>query len=248
MRKFILLFLLSSVLFAKDELLFYCGITMVKPMNKIAKIIENKYDVKITISQGGSGDLYDSLSASKKGDLYLPGSESYIKKHLKEGLLGYRKYVGYNQIALFVKKGNPKNIKTLNDLVREDVIVSLGNPETCSMGRASVKVLKRFGGEEFLEEVEDNVVLYSADSRDFNNLLKSGQIDTGLNWKATAFFPENRGKIDIVSIDERYAPKKKLYLTLLTFSKHKQIAKAFIDYAASKNGQKIMKEYGFLDE
>jgi len=248
MKKILFIFLLSSMLFAKDELLFYCGITMVKPMSKIAKIIENKYDVKITILQGGSGDLYDSLSASKKGDLYLPGSESYIKKHLKEGLLGYRKYVGYNQIALFVKKGNPKNIKTLNDLVREDVIVSLGNPETCSMGRASVKVLKRFGGEEFLEEVEDNVVLYSADSRDFNNLLKSGQIDTGLNWKATAFFPENRGKIDIVSIDERYAPKKKLYLTLLTFSKHKQIAKAFIDYAASKNGQKIMKEYGFLDE
>jgi len=250
MLKLIILFL-TTFLFAQNnqkQLIFYCGITMVKPMSVIAKIIEKKYNVKINILQGGSGDLYDSLSVAKKGDLYLPGSDIYIKKHLKEGFLGYRRYIGYNQIALFVKKGNPKKVNNLKDLLRKDLVVSLGNPETCSMGRASVKVLKKFGGEEFLEEVEDNIFLYAIDSKDFNNLLKSHQIDAGLNWKASAFFPKNRRKIDIISINKKYAPKKKLYLTLLTFSKHKKIAKAFIDYAVSSNGQKIMKEYGFLDE
>jgi len=246
--KIFLMVIFSSVLFAKSELLFYCGITMVKPMSKIAKIIEDKYNVNIKIIQGGSGDLYDSLYNSKKGDLYLPGSESYIKKHLKDGVFGYRKYVGYNQIAIFVAPNNPKNVKSLKDLIREDLAVSLGNPETCSMGRASIKVLKRYGGEEFLEKVEDNVILYSIDSRDFNQLLKSNQIDTGLNWKATAFFPENRGKISIIEIDEKYAPKKRLILTMLNFSKHKDIAKKFIDFAVSKEGKKIMKKCGFLDE
>ena len=248
MKKIFFLLILSSILFAKDELLFYCGITMVKPMNKIANIIEKKYDVKIKIIQGGSGDLYDSLSTSKVGDLYLPGSDSYIKKHLKEGFLGYRKYIGYNQIAIFVAPHNPKNVASLKDLTRDDLNVALGNPETCSMGKASIKVLKRYGGETFVEKVEDNIILDASDSRDFNNLLKEGKIDTGLNWKATAFFPENRGKIDIVNIPEKYAPKKKLVLTMLTFSKHKKIAKAFIDFASSKEGKKIMKEYGFLDE
>ena len=248
MKRFILLIFLFNVLFAKDELLFYCGITMVKPMYKIAQIIEKKYNVKIKIIQGGSGDLYDSLSMSKKGDLYLPGSDSYIKKHLKDGFFGYRKYVGYNQIAIFVKKGNPKNIKTLQDFLRTDINLSLGNPETCSMGRASIKVLKNYGGKKFLNKVNDNVLVFAADSRDFNNLLKSGEIDTGLNWKATAFFPKNRSKIAVIEIPEKYSPKKRLVLTLLTFSKHKKIAKAFIDFAVSKEGKQIMKEYGFLDE
>jgi len=35
---------------------------------------------------------------------------------------------------------------------------------------------------------------------------------------------------------------------MLTFTKHKQVVKDFIDFSASKQGQKIMKEYGFLDE
>jgi len=248
MKKLLFIILLSTILFAKEELLFYCGITMVKPMSKIASIIEKKHNVKIKIIQGGSGDLYASLSSSKIGDLYLPGSDSYIKKHIKEGLLGYRKYVGYNQIAIFVKPNNPKNVTSLKDLLREDLNIALGNPETCSMGRASVQVLKNFGGEKFLEKVEDNIMLNVSDSRDFNLLLKKGEIDTGLNWKATAFFPKNKGKIDIVKIDTKYAPKKRLILTMLTFSKHKKIAKEFIDFASSKDGKKIMKEYGFLDE
>jgi molybdate transport system substrate-binding protein len=244
---FIFIFFITT-LFAKEELLFYCGITMVKPMSKIAKIIEDKYDVKIKIIQGGSGDLYKSLSTSKIGDLYLPGSDSYIKKHLKDGFLGYRKYVGYNQIAIFVYPKNPKNIKSLDDFIRNDIKLSLGNPETCSMGKASIKVLKKYKGKEFLRKVEDNVLLYSIDSRDFNDMLKNQIIDTGLNWKATAFFPENRGKIDIINIDEKYAPKKRLVLTMLTFSKHKKIVKDFIDFASSKDGKKIMQRYGFLDE
>jgi len=208
MKKIIFLAILSAFLFAKDELLFYCGITMVKPMSVIAKIIEKKDNVKIKIIQGGSGDLYDSLSSSKKGDLYLPGSDSYIKKHIKEGFLGYRKYIGYNQIALFVQLNNPKHIKSLQDLTRDDLSIALGNPETCSMGKATQKVLKKYGGEDFLNSVEDNIVLYAADSRDFNQMLKNKKIDTGLNWRATAFFPENRGKISVIKIDEKYAPKK----------------------------------------
>jgi len=249
MKLLLLLFIMfNSVLFAKEEFLFYCGITMVKPMLKISEIIEKKYNIKVRIMQGGSGDLYDSLASSKKGDLYLPGSDTYLKKHEKSGLFGYRKYVGYNQIAIFVQKGNPKKIKGLKDLLKKNIKVAIGNPESGSIGKAGEKVLKKFGGEEFLEEIEDNVVVYATDSRDFNTLLKKGVIDIGLNWKATAFFPENRKYVSVITIPEKYSPKKKLVLTQLNFSKYPKIARAFIDYASSEKGKKIMKEYGFLDE
>lgn len=76
--------LITSSLFAvaKPNLIFYCGITMIPPMQKIAKEFEQKNNCAIKIVQGRSEDLYDSLKLSKKGDLYLPGSDSYIKGNL----------------------------------------------------------------------------------------------------------------------------------------------------------------------
>jgi len=77
-------------------------------MVEMAKIIEKKHNCVIKIIQGGSKDLYESLSYSKKGDLYLPGSTSYIKSNLKDGYLLENKYIGFNKAAIFVQKGNPK--------------------------------------------------------------------------------------------------------------------------------------------
>lgn len=111
---FFLLILFSSQLFAKekkDELLFYVGITMIKPMSKLAKEFEKENNCKIKIMQGGSQDLYNSIKTSNLGDLYLPGSISYREKHLKDGLLLDAQFVGYNKLAMVVKKGNPLNIK-----------------------------------------------------------------------------------------------------------------------------------------
>ena len=51
---------------AKPELIFYCGITMVKPMKVIASHIEKTQNCTIKIVQGGSADLYSSLKFSKE--------------------------------------------------------------------------------------------------------------------------------------------------------------------------------------
>jgi len=229
----------------KKELLIYCGITMVHPMRAIANIIEEKYNCKIIILQGGSEDIYQSLKMSKKGDLYLPGSDSYRKKHLSEGMLSDYIFVGYNQIALLVQKGNPKNINAdINCLADSKYAVSVGNADSSSVGKQAKKVLTKAG---IYEKVLLNAIKVSSDSRTMNNLLKEGSVDIIFNWKATAFFDENRGKIDTLSLDESIAPKKKLFINLTTCSKYKDIARAFMLYAGSEKGQQLFYEYGFLD-
>ncbi len=96
---------------ARTDMLIYCGITMIRPMTEIARAFEQREAVKITLAQGGSEDLYQSLKTSGVGDLYLPGEPTYRSKYLSEGLLGEVTTVGYNQLALVVKKGNPKQVK-----------------------------------------------------------------------------------------------------------------------------------------
>ena len=229
----------------RPQLLLYCGITMVHPMTEIAHAIEREQNVKITISQGGSEDLYQSLSTSRRGDLYLPGSESYRERHLSEGLLGEAVPVGYNQAALVVRKGNPKHVSAdLRELLRKDLAVVICNPDSGSIGRENKRILEEAG---IYQQVLDNAALLTSDSRNMNGALKNGDADLILNWRASAFFPENRDFMDVIDIDPSLAKPKRLVLNLLTFSKHPEVARRLMAYAASDQGQAIFRKFGFID-
>lgn len=234
----------------KPNLIFYCGITMVKPMTEISKIIEKKHNCTIKILQGGSQDLYDSIKSSKAGDIFLPGKDDYLDKNAKDGYFGdYRKYVGYNQAAIFVQKGNPKKVKGLNDLLSPELAVILCNPKSGSIGKATEEVLKAYKGAKFFQEAYDNAAEIGTDSRNINKALLDKKADMAINWKATVEWDENSKGISIVEIDEKYSPKDKLLITTLKSSKgaNLEIAKSLIDFTASKEGQAIMKKYGFVD-
>ncbi|PLY06705.1 MAG: molybdenum ABC transporter substrate-binding protein, partial [Desulfuromonas sp.] len=118
LKKFLLILLIFLVGCSNDsltdesasrpELLFYVGITMVKPVSELAREFEHANNCRIKIIQGGSQDLYDSLKTSGLGDLYLPGSLSYRSRNFADGLLLDTRFVGYNQASIMVAKGNPQ--------------------------------------------------------------------------------------------------------------------------------------------
>jgi len=248
LKSFVVILILATSLFAKKPtLIFYCGVTMAPAMSKIAKIVEQKEHCKIKIIQGGSQNLYDSLKTLKVGDMYLPGSDAYIKKYKKEGFFGKSVYVGYNKAAIFVQKGNPKHIKTLDSLIDENIATALCNPKSGSIGKNTKKVLIKYKGKKFFEKAYDMAIVIGNDSRDLNKALRDKEADMSVNWRTTAFLKENKPFIDVVEIDEKYAPKKKLMLTGLRFSKHKNLVEKFLNFASSKKGLSIMREYGFLD-
>ncbi len=231
---------------AQDNgLLIYCGITMVRPITELARTFEQQEKIKISISQGGSEDLYRSARKSRTGDLYLPGEPSYRSKYLAEGLLGDFKVVGYNQMALFVAKGNPKKVQPdLKELLRKDLILTIGNAESGSVGQESKAMLDRAN---MYPKVVSHAAFLMPDSRAINLALKRGDADLALNWRATAFFPDNAPQIDAVDLDPLVAKPQALLLNLLTFSQNPALATKFMDYVASGEGQAVFRRYGFLD-
>ncbi|MEN8254035.1 MAG: substrate-binding domain-containing protein [Verrucomicrobiota bacterium] len=229
----------------KKELLVYTGITMAKPMAEITAAIEQKHNVSIVMTQGGSEDLYISLRSAGKGDLYMPGSTSYRKKHFAEGLLGEFVSVGYNQAVFMVPKGNPKGITAnIDQMLRDDVAIVLCNPESGSIGRETAGILEAAG---VFEEAFRRCEYLTTDSRNLNKALRNGDADLIVNWRATAFFPENKESTEIIDLPSGMARPKELQLTLLKFSQHPDIARKVMAYAASPAGQAIFRKYGFVD-
>ena len=229
----------------QQNMLIYCGITQVRPMTELARNFEQTENVKIQIAQGGSEDLYQSAKKSRQGDLYLPGEPSYREKHMADGLLGDFKLVGYNQMAIFVQKGNPKKVKgDLNELLRKDLVVVIGNSESGSVGQETKTMLDAAG---IYPKVVSRALELLPDSRSITLAMKRGDVDVALNWRATAFFPDNAPHMEAVDMDKKMAKPQALLLMQLTFSKNPALARKFIDYAASEEGQAVFRKHGFLD-
>lgn len=230
---------------ARPELLLYCGITMVRPMTEIARAFEQKEGIKITIAQGGTEDIYQSAKKSGLGDLLLMGEPSYRDRHIAEGLLGDFVIVGYNQMAIMVRKGNPKQVKAdPRELLRPDVITMIGSAESGSVGQETKRILELI---DLYQQVVDKAISLASDSRSLNNAMKKGEVDVMLNWRATGFFPDNAEAIDVIDLDPSLAKPQALLLNLFNFSKDQGLARRFMEYAASEEGQAIFRKHGFLD-
>ncbi|MEJ2621168.1 MAG: substrate-binding domain-containing protein, partial [Candidatus Thiodiazotropha sp.] len=224
------------------ELLIYCGITMIKPMSEIAAVLEKQENIKISIIEGGSGNLLRSIKFNQLGDLYLPGSESYLLQAKQEDLIEKSVHVGYNKAAIMVQKGNPKKIAAdLTALLNPDYYVVIGNPDTGSIGKETKKILSAAG---IFSAAMRNARELTTDSKRLVEVLKKGEADLVINWYATAFWPENAEQIDALPIDDKYAAKKRLVLGLLKTSKHPKIAKKFMEYAGSAKGRTLFERYG----
>jgi molybdate transport system substrate-binding protein len=229
----------------RSELLVYCGTTMVRPITEIARIMEKKENIRITVSQGGSEDLYQSAKKSRVGDLYLPGEPAYRTKHLHEGLLGEYVTVGYNQLGLLVAKGNPHKVRgDVRELLRRDLRVVIGNAESGSVGLAAQKLLEKAG---IYRKVVERAVFLAQDSRSLSIALKNDEADLALNWRATGFFPDNNKLLEVVDLDSKKAQPAPLLLIMLNFSRQKELARGFMQLALSPQGQAIFRANGFHD-
>jgi molybdate transport system substrate-binding protein len=248
-RVFAVLFVMASgnvlAQSPKPELLLYCGITMVHPMTEIARLFEARENVKLTVSQGGSEHLYQSAKKSGVGDWYLPGEPSFRAKYLKEGLLGDFVTVGYNQMALMVQKGNPKQVKgDPQELLRKDLAAIVGNATSGSVGQETKDILDSLG---IYQKVVKATAFLSPDSRSLALALKRKEADLAMNWRAVGYFADNVAALDTIDLSPHLAKPQALELSLLASSKQPEIARRFMTLAASEEGQAIFRKHGFLD-
>ncbi|WP_292656227.1 substrate-binding domain-containing protein [Nitratifractor sp.] len=238
--------LISQTLTAKPVLLFYCGITMVPAMQSLIKSFEKTHDCTILIKQGGSGELLRTLTLYRKGDLFLPGSESYYRKADKHLFL-YRRTIGSNRLALFVRTEASNRIHSLDDLLKPGAYFAIGDAQIGSVGRATRALIRSKYTEKGWQRYQDDAVYFGSDSRDLLRLMEEEGVEAAVNWKAASVRIPPSVSLHLFPIAGADKQAKKLVISLLRFSDHPALAKAFIDYTASAEGKQIMKRYGLGD-
>ena len=249
MRSFLLLlilvlFMLCSSAVAKDnELKIYCGTTMYKAMMEIKVNFEKKHGCIVNIVPGASGDMKMMFMNFKDGDMYFPGDESFISSLEKDnpGYIVDKKHVGNNMAVLIVKKGNPKNINSLDDLTRSDLKIVLGHPERGSIGKLTSVLLKKKG---IFEKVMKKEKTLETESINLMNAITNKDYDVTINWNTLAILPEYSKPIDVLQIPGSLDPSEKLVLAVLKTSKNVDLAKELMNYSVSPAGKEVFARYG----
>ena len=216
----------------------YCAAGMKKPAEAIAAKYQEEYGVKVNFNFGGTVALLSQIENAPKGDLFIAADEHAIDLARDKGLIEEVLPLAHQYPVIAVPNGNPKGIRSMEDLFREDVMVAVGNKETASIGKATRTVIgDRW--EELLEKVavtKTTVMELAAD-------LAFGAVDAAIIWNSTVSQFE---ALEAVTLPEFSAHKDKVTVSVLSASEVPASALKFARYlSAPEHGNRIFSEMEF---
>ncbi len=216
--------------------------------------------VSFTQSFGPSGDQARAVQSGLPADVVALSLAPDVGKLVDAGKVaagwdsGPEHGFVTNSVVVFgVRKGNPKNIRTWDDLVKPGVQVIEPNP--FASGGARWNVMAAYGAQlkegkspaeatAYLSKLFHNVPVQDKSARDAMTTFTSGKGDVILAYENEAIAARQAGQdIDYVVPDQTILIQNPIAVTKT--SKDPVKAKAFIDFLRSKQGQQIFQSKGY---
>lgn len=226
----------------ENALEMYCAAGIKPPVAEMAaQFAEEEFGMPVHLQYGGSGTLLTNLQVAKKGDLYLAADTSYIEIAREKGLVQEAIQVARMHPVIMVQKGNPKGIKSIADLLKEDVTVALANPDAASIGKLTKKVLTKSGQ---WEPLSKSARVFKPTVSEIATDVMLGAVDAAIVWDATV--NQHPDKADMVDVPEFQEAIKNVTVGVLSSSQKPQEALMFARYLqAPEKGQKAFAKLGY---
>ena len=212
-------------------------------------------------SFGASGDQSRAVEAGLPADVVAFSLAPDMDRLVKAGLVDRdwantptKGLVSRSVVSLIVRKGNPKNIHTWDDLLRPGVKVLTPNPFTS--GAAKWNILAAYGaksgggenagaGLAYLRKlISTHVVVQDKSGREALQNFASGTGDVLISYENEAITAQKKGqRIDYVVPDQTILIENPI--AVVSRSSHPRQAEAFVDYALSAPAQQKFADWGY---
>lgn len=228
---------------SSQPLVLYCAAGIRAPVEAVAAEYEREYGVPIQLQYGGSNTLLNQIQVAKTGDLYLAADDSYIQLAREKGLVKEGIPLAWMRPVIAVKKGNPKNIRGIDDLLRDDVTTALGNPDQAAIGKKTRKLLVQSGHWERVEKRVTETGVFQPTVPEVANNVKIGGVDAGIIWDSTAAqYPE----LEAVTTPELDGGLVNITIGVMTSSRNPTAALRFCRYLSARDkGLLSFTKYGY---
>jgi len=201
--------------------------------------------------KGGSLTI-GNLHITHQPDVYTAGQGGIVAM---EDYLDRTEAYAYNRLSLMVPKGNPKKIRTLADLKRPDVRVSMPNPAWEGIGKQIVASYRKAGGEDLYEAIMDAKVndgstyLTRIHHRESPLRILLGDADVAPVWTSEVDYQRSIGHpVEEISIPADQNSRATYVAGKLKKAPHPEAAELFMNYLVSDEAKAIYRKYGFETE
>ena len=191
-------------------------------------------------------------------DVYASVNLGHLKKLKSLGLADSYAVYMHNEMVLMVAKGNPKNVKGIDDVMRAEIRTSMPNPVNEGImqfyGR---KVLERHNawahvsaGKECVScQTTPNNWFTAVHHRETPDRIRAGTSDTGIVWLTEAIEAQRAGKaVEAVRLPPEDSLRDEVAYAVCVIAKspHQEAATRYLAFLAMPDAQAAYAKFGFV--
>ena len=190
-------------------------------------------------SFGGSNTLAAQITQGAPADIFASANLTIPEQLYAKGLVTRPYVLTHNTLVLIVPRANPARIHSVTDLRKPDVKVVIAG-SAVPVGAYTLQVLKTMK----MTDVLDNVVSREADVRDVLAKVALGEADAGFVYATDARTAPD--KVTVLRLPVWARPNVAYGIAVVTASKHRAAAAAYLKMLLGKRAQATFRSYGFL--
>ncbi len=219
------------------ELLFFSGGVNRLAIDKTIQSFEKREGVEVTRVYNGCGILVSQMKAGQKPDAYLSCDVSFMTQ--VEDRFTDITDISKTGIVIATKKGNPKNIKNLNDLTKEGLQIGICNHRQSTLGSLTKRLLE---GKEIWKDVYKNVRSQTPTADLLVNQIRTGSLDAVIVYNANV--SQVKDKLTIIKLNDPQATALQNY-GISKNSDHQYLMKRLLNALTDVQSKKNYLELGF---
>jgi ABC-type molybdate transport system substrate-binding protein len=192
-----------------------------------------------------------NLTLQVHADVYEAGARALAEME-QQGQVELPVHYASNQLEIMVHAGNPRGVRSLQDLGRDDLRLSMPNPAWEGVARQIEDSLRKAGGEPLARKVMDAKVksgttyLTHIHHRQTPMRIMSGKSDAGVTWSSEVRFQEKIGNpISGVAIPAKENTTAVYAAAVLRNAPHAAAARAWVGYLGSEEAQAAYRKFRF---
>lgn len=241
----------------KVHLTVFAAASMTETMTKIAEQYQKEHpNVEISFNFDSSGTLKKQIQNGADVDLFIsaaqkqmnqldaakdgkdnPDKLDFVKSDSRVDLLE-------NKVVLVTPEGNPKDIKSFNDLAAKlrdgSIRLVMGNSDV-PVGQYTQRILKFYNLDE-QAIAEAGHITYGSNVKEVTTQVSEGSADAGIIYATDAF----SAKLKPVDEATKEMCGQVIYpAAVMKNSKHQQEAQDFLNYLKGDEAMKIFQSVGF---